>query len=592
MPNLVRFGYYEVDLCAGQLFRHGSKVKLRDQSFQVLAALLEHPGEVVSREELRRRLWHEEVFVDFDNNLNAAVGHLREALNDSADHPHFIETLPKRGYRFLETVSGPPLFVAAAPLKRSRLVVLPFLNLSGDPTQEYFSDAMTDEVITELAAWAPEQLAVIARTTAMRYKGCRKDVSHIARELAVDYVVEGGVLRNHERVYVNLQLIQTADQTHLFARKYDIGMSDIFSLHSWVAQDLARHVPVIATALSRGAILPERVRRKPTEDLAAYNEYIKGRYEMWKMTGEGTAEARRHFEAALARDPDFPFACNALAELYWYLGLLGYAPSRETDLLGRSYALRAMEVDSKSAETHVLMSFYPGKRDGGNAIDYYDWEQIQKAVARARELDSTLRLVRLRHAMVQGVLGRIEEATAELERMLESDPLSFDARCWLIMVLYLGRHFERALAEAFRISELEPDHFLPHYQLGYVYLGMRRFDESAASFQKAVEMSHELPMMLGWLALSLGTGGHKLQARAVLGRLSALSRQRYVAPTCLAWAHLGLGNIDEAFLWLDRAVDAPDRMIEPIKTYPFLDPLRDDPRFHALLRKMNLDAAG
>lgn len=202
MPNLVRFGYYEVDLCAGQLLRHGMKVRLRDQSFQVLAALLEHPGEVVTREELRRRLWHEEVFVDFDNNLNAAVGHLREALNDSADDPHFIETLPKRGYRFLGTVSEPPLSLPAAPLKRARLVVLPFLNLSGDSAQEYFSDAMTDEVITELAAWAPEQLAVIARTTAMRYKGCRKDVSRIARELSVDYVVEGGVRRNHERVYV------------------------------------------------------------------------------------------------------------------------------------------------------------------------------------------------------------------------------------------------------------------------------------------------------------------------------------------------------------------------------------------------------
>jgi len=588
MRNTVRFDAYEVDLSTGQLYKHGVRISLREKSFQVLAALLEHPGEVVTREDLQHRLWPHDVFVDFDNNLNTAIARLREALSDSADRPRFIETLPKRGYRFREGVSERPPVIESTTTERVRLVVLPFLNLSGDSAQEYFSDAMTDEVITELAALAPEQLAVIARTTAMRYKGCHKDVSRIARELAVDYVVEGGVRRTEDRVFITVQLVQAADQTHLFAHKYDAAMRDMFSLHTSIARAIASHVPTIVSALSRGATLPEKARRKPTEDLAAYNEYIKGRYEMWKMTGDGTAQARRHFEAALAHDPNFALACNALAELYWYLGLLGYAPSRQVDLLGRSYALRAMEVDSTSAETHVLMSFYPKKRNTRDEIDYYDWGQIQKELARARELDPTLRLVRLRHAMVQAILGHIEEATAEVERALESDPLSFDARCWLIMMLYLGRHLQRALAEAFRILDLEPGHFIPHYQLGYVYLGMQRFEESAAAFRKAIDVSHELPMMLGWLGLSLGLGGHRLEAQAVLDRLRALSSQQYIAPTCFAWIHLGLGNIDEAFVCLERAVDAPDRMIEPIKTYPFLDPLRNDPRFHALLRKMNL----
>jgi len=590
MPNLVRFDCYEVDLPAGQLHKHGVRINLRDKSFQVLAALLEHPGEVVTREDLRRQLWRGDVFVDFDNNLNTAIARLREALGDSADHPRFIETLPKRGYRFLEKVFEPPQVTEKDRSPRTRLVVLPFLNLSGDPAQEYFSDAMTDEIITNLAGLAPNQLAVIARTTAMRYKGSHKDVVRIGRELNVDYLVEGGIRRTDDQVTINVQLIRAGDQTHLFAQKYDAAMRDIFSLHGCIAQAIARHVPVIADALRHGMILREAVRRKPTEDLAAYNEYIKARYEMWKMMAESLAEAKRHFEAALARDPQFALACNALAELYWYLGLLGYAPSKETDPLGRSYVLRSMEVDSTSAETHVLLSFYPRKRNGRDEIDYYDWAEIQKEVAHARSLDPNLRMVRVRYAMVQAILGHIDEAVAELERALEADPLSLDVRCWLVMILYLGRHLDQALAQALRILDLEPEHFLPYYALGYVYLGMQRFEESAAALRKAIELSREFPTMLGWLGLSLGMAGRRPEAKEVLDRLRALASQRYVAPTCFAWIYLGLGAIDEVFLWLERAVDAPDRMIEPIKTYPFLDPLRRDPRFTALLRKMNLEA--
>ncbi|MGA8865605.1 MAG: winged helix-turn-helix domain-containing protein, partial [Candidatus Sulfotelmatobacter sp.] len=213
MPNMVRFAGYEVDLSAGQLYKHGVKISLREKSFQVLVSLLEHPREVVTREDLRRQLWRDGVFVDFDNNLNTAIARLREALCDSADHPRLIETLPKRGYRFLESVSELPLTPEKRTAKRARLIVLPFVNLSGDPAEECFSEAMTDEIITEFARLAPEQLAVIARTTAMHYKGSQKDVARIGRELGVDYVVEGSVRRMEDQAGVNVQLIQVSDQT-------------------------------------------------------------------------------------------------------------------------------------------------------------------------------------------------------------------------------------------------------------------------------------------------------------------------------------------------------------------------------------------
>jgi len=245
MPTVVRFDCYEVDLAAGQLLKRGSKVRLREQCVQVLAALLERPGQVVTREDLRRRLWPDDVFVDFDNNLNSVVARLRDVLNDSAEHPRFIETLPRHGYRFIGTVSGPAPVAASAG---TRLLVLPFVNASGDPAQEHFSDAVTDGLITELAALAPAHLAVIARTTAMRYKGSGKDVAQIGRELNVEYIVEGAVSRVDDRLQVNAQLIRKSDQAHMFARRYDAPIHDLLETERAVARAVAEQLHVLPLA--------------------------------------------------------------------------------------------------------------------------------------------------------------------------------------------------------------------------------------------------------------------------------------------------------------------------------------------------------
>ncbi len=588
MSHSVRFDCFELDLAAGRLLKHGIRIGLPGQSVQVLTALLERPGEVVPREELRRRLWPDEVFVDFDNNLNTAVARLREALGDSAERPRFIETLPKRGYRFTAAVAELPS--AETQPRRARLAVLPFVNLSGDPAQEYFSDAMTDEIITALASVAPEHLAVIARTTAMHYKGTHQDVAHIGRELHVDYVVEGGVLRWNDQLGINVQLIQTSDQAHLFAKKYDAAMRDVFNLHTCIAQEIASRLPAIQDRVGDEIIPAEQVRHKPTEDLVAYNEYIKGRYELWKVTPEALAKAKQHFEAAVARDPEFALAYCALAQVYWYIGFGGFAPSKQTDPVGRFYALRAIEIDPALAESHALLSYYPKQRHYNEPLCYYDWAASLKDAVRARELNPRSPLVQVRYAIVLMVLGRLEESAAELEQALESDPLSLELRNWFVEVLCLGRQGERALEQARQLVELEPGHFISHWLLGHAYLALERYEESAGATRRAVELCGGLPLPLGWLGLSVGLGGHPAEARAILERLHAIAKQAYVPPTCFAWTHLGLGEIDEAFVWMDRAVDAPDRMMSPIKNYPFFDPLRGDPRFTALLRKMNLES--
>jgi TolB-like protein/Flp pilus assembly protein TadD len=585
MPRVVRFDRFDVDLSLGQLRKGNVRVHVRGQSFQVLAMLLERPGEIVTRDELRRRIWSDAVFVDFENSLNTAVGRLREALGDSAARPRFIETFAKRGYRFIGSVL-PPSSADTGAIPRPRLLVLPLSNVGGDPAQEYFSDAMTDEIITALASLAPQHLAVIARTTAMRYKNSRKDVARIGREVGVDYVVEGGVRNAGERVVVNVQLVQTSDQSHLFARRYDAKLGAMFDMQTSIAREIGVHIPSLA-----GRVPSEQAGRKPTESLAAYHEYIQARHEMWKWTPEGVAKAKQHFESALAYDPRFALACDGLANLYGYLGMWGFLPPDEAEPLRWFYGMRAAELDPMLAEPRTHVAYHPQKTRYEDAYSY-NWLEAERDMAAARDLNPNSPIIRVRHSTVLLVLGEMREAIAELRCALEFDPLSPEVGFWLAWVLFLSRDYEQALAQAQRLVELEPEQPFAYMILGHVYLGMRHFDESAAVLRKAADISSGFPLILGWLGLALGLGGRVGEARMLLERLRATARERFVLPTSFAWLHLGLGEIDDAFGWMEQAVAHNDEWIHPLKTYPFLDPLRDDPRFGSLLRKLSLEPRG
>jgi TolB-like protein len=567
LAKVVRFGNFEVDLPAGHLRKHGVRVKLVDQSFEVLAILLEHAGEVVTRDDLRRHLWPEDVFVDFDNNLNTAMARLREALSDSAGHPRFIETLHKRGYRFIASLSET---VAA----RARLVVLPFANLSGDPAQDYFSDAITEEIIGALAGLAPERLAVLARTTAMHYKGSPKDIAQIACELALDYVVEGSVRRAVNRVAISAQLIQASDQTHLWTKRYEGELCDIFSIENAVAHAIAAQIGIDA----------ERAFRKPTEDIEAYNLYIQGRYHLEKGNPpEALAKARHCLEQAVARDPEFALACDALAEFHWTMGLMGLAPPKQALSDGMAHVLRALEIDNTLPESHALLGQYRKQVD-------FDWPEVHREMNRALQLNPVSSVVRLRNA-VTGLMphGHIQEAIRELELALESDPLCPLKRGWLGLMFWLGRQYERGIEQGRLLIELDPIRFRGYFVIGLCSREMRLFEEAVAALRKAAELSGGAPMIEGWLGLALAESGNTAEARAMLERFRAIAPKAYVPPTSFAWIHFGLGDTDRFFVCMDRAIDERDHMLTPIKTYPFLDPIRADRRYLALLRKMNLE---
>jgi TolB-like protein len=577
MAAIVRFDCFEVDLLARRISRRGATLRLRDQPLTVLVTLLERPGQVVSREELRHRLWPDEVYVDFDNVLNTAVARLRDVLGDSADHPRFIETLPKHGYRFIASVQQ-VVPAGTASARRPRLLVLPFLNTSGDPGQDYFASAMTDEIITALAAFAPAAVAVIARTTSFHYKDTRKDVATIARELDLDYVVEGAARRGAEAATLNAQLIRVTDQAHVWASRYEARLDELFAVERAIAQAVGAALGVAPGAPTGAAA------RRPTEDLEAHTLYRQGRHYLIVQTPENFSAGKRCFEQAIERDPRFAMAHEALAELWWYYDFMGFAPPKTVAGIGMAYALRALEIDNTLAEAHALLGHFRWLFD-------YDWPAVRRHVDRARELNPASPMVRLWYAMgpLLAPECRIEEAIDELQAAAESDPLSVLVRAWLSIMFHMDRQFERAIEESRLIIELEPANYVGYWLLGTNTRASGLFDEAIAAHRRSVDLSGGSMLMLGWLGLALGEAGRTADARSVLAELqAAVDRQVYVPPTCLAWTYLGLGEVDHAFVWLDRAVEACDRMMVPIQLYPLFDPLRGDPRVADLMSRMKL----
>ena len=580
MPNVVRFQSFEVDLDAGELLKRGIRIKLRDQSLQVLAALLETPGQVVSRADLQKRIWRDEVFVDFDNNLNILVARLRNALGDSAEHPRFIQTVPKHGYRFVGSLRAPAQTQQRLGA-RARLLVLPFVNMSGESSQDDICDALTDEIITQLARLSPERLAVIARTTSMHYKESRDPADKIGRDLKVQYIVEGALRSIAGRLSFTVQLISTTEQVHVFAAEFE-SAEEVVAAPGNVVHSIARHLPGLGQlANTQAAVVHGNLAL--SHDPAAYRDYLAGRSLLAKARPAEFKAAKLLLERALAAEPQFALAYDALAKLCWYLGYFGVISSREAFAAGIVYAVRALELDNSSAETHALLGQF-------HKTVQYNWPEVHREMEIARRLDRNSPLVCMRYAVSELMPhGRLQEAIVELERALDLDPMSLFPRMWLAIVLLLARQPQRALSESERLMEVEPEYFMSYFVRASALRCLDRMQEALEAQKTAVALSGNAAAMLAWLGLILPSCGCRREARGVLAQLRKMNAGAYVPPSSFAWVHLGLGEIDCAFRWMNRAVNECDQFMMPIKSYAFFDPLRHDPRFALLLQKMHLD---
>ena len=398
----VRFGAFELNLRARELCKRGIKIKLQEQPFQILAMLLENPGQVVTREELQRKLWPADTFVDFDHGLNKAINKLREALGDSADNPHFIETLAKRGYRFIRDLQD--------SLGQIRsLLVLPLENLSGDPEQEYFADGLTDSLITQLARVSA--LRVVSRTTAMHYKRIHRPLPEIARELGVSKIVEGTVQHSGGRVRVSARLVEGTADTPLWADSYERDLRDVLSLQSELARALVKEVQVKLTPQEQ-----EQLARTVTVDPEAYEAYLKGRYYWNKRSGEAVKKCAEYFHQAIKKDPSYAPPYAALADCAGVAGFWSFASPVEGCGRAKAAALKAIQIED-SAEAHASL---------GWATLHYDWDfsSAEREFQRAIQLNPRYATAHQWYGHCLGAMGRFDEAFTVLKHAIHLDPLS------------------------------------------------------------------------------------------------------------------------------------------------------------------------
>jgi TolB-like protein/Flp pilus assembly protein TadD len=564
---VVRFGSFELDQDAGELRRDGTKVRLQEQPLRILQILLEQPAKLVPREELQRRIWPTDTFVDFDHGINNAIKRLREALGDIADTPSYIETLPRRGYRFV----GKTECDAA---KTRSLAVLPLEDLSHDPEREYFADGLTEALITILAKIG--DLRVISRTSTMQYKGVHKNIREIARELDVDTIVEGTVLRVGQRVRITAQLIEVVKETHLWAESYERDLRDVLALQSEIAQSIAREIRVKLTPHERAQI----AQTQPV-DPDAYEAYLKGRYYWNKSSGDTLTKGAECFRRAIDRDPDYAAAYSGLADCASRGCWLGHLAPEDGFGKAKKLATQALTIAPNLAEAYASLGF---------SLTHYDFDFLaaERAFERSLELNPHYATGHQWFAMLLYLLGRDEAAFARFATAVRLDPLAPIIHAAWGWICFLARRYDEALERTQTAFELDPS-FLPiTYPLGTVHMFKGEEQAAFAAYNRGVDVSAGAGSYLGGLGWGFAKVGRKDDAKRVLTQLCEMRKHKYVMAINIALIHAELSEKEEALRWLEQGFEERAAWMVYLNADPRYDNLRSEPRFQQLLRRMNL----
>ncbi len=640
----IRFGAFEADVSSGELRKHGLRLKLPDQSFQVLAMLLERPQQIVTREELHKKLWPGDTFVDFDHGLNNAMNRLRQALGDTADAPHFIETLPRRGYRFVANVDGavipgasrptssaspaeralPPtaekaaaqpatfigaqrpmarlwlplsalavglaallllnpgrlrqrVFGGAAPARIQSIAVLPLENLSGDPAQEYFADGMTEALITDLGKIS--ELRVISRTSAMHYKGTRKTLPEIARELNVDAVVEGAVARSGDRVRITANLVQASPERHLWADSFERDLRDILALQDDVSRAIANGIQIKLTPHEQARLASGR-----PVDPEAHEAYLKGRYEWNKWTAEGAKKSVEYFQRAVQKDPAFAQAWAGLADAYRFLAHYGIWPAWSTLQEARAATLKALELDETLSEGHVSLGYLMTRLEHSQSAAE---AEVQRAIA----LNPNNAMAHRERGFHLGNRGRFDEAIAEMKRARELDPLSPNIQNALGAAFYWAGRYDEALQQFREVPDPDVNFRIRHWRMARIYERKGMQKEAIAELLTVLRLAGKTKLAVSVQRKYLSSGYAEAKKTFLWGDLRETQRQAsYPGPHAYAIAALyaQLGEKNRAFEWLDKAFRDGEGPLLLIKLDDRFEALRSDPRFQDLLRRLGL----
>ena len=607
-PGRIRFGSHEVDLGSRELRKSGVKIKLEGQPLEILAVLVERPGKLVTREELRRQLWPGNTIVDFEHSINAAVKRLREALDDSAETPRFVETLPRRGYRFIHPVdsaaagAGPQgtwwrrrwlaklllalvvagLLTVTGLALRDRfggapgiaLAVLPLKNLSGDPGQDYFADGMTEALITELGKIG--SLQVLSYQTMSGYRQTPKPLPQIARELKVDALLEGAVLRSGDRVRITAKVVQAVPERQVWAESYEFDPRDVLVMQAEVARDVARQFRVKSSPQENA-----RLARSRRVDPDAYEAYLLGRaYSYRTPTPTNLMRAKEYFEKAIAKDPGYAPAYASLAQLYvQHPGPLTKDPS-SARLQARPWAEKALELDDTLAEAHTALARV--------AQQEWDWAGADRGYRRAIELNPSYPVARIWYGIYLYAMQRFEEAAAQARRAQQLDPVSPSINAYAAAAYFFAGRVDEAMASWQKALELDPSYSDANVLLARAYVTQGRYQDAIAELQKAMTFNPQEPQVLGALAFAYARAGQRDEALKLVGELKRIQAERgNIRLFGIIWAYAGLGDKEQAFAWLETAYEERRDRMAWLNVDPFLELLRPDPRFQDLVRRMD-----
>lgn len=639
----IAFGEdFELDLRPRRLRRGNRVLKLERIPLEILLLLLEHPGQIVTREQIVARIWGDGVFLDTDNSIRGAIRKIRHVLRDDPEAPRFIQTVTGRGYRFIAPVAAEPaeltgagqsasaaepaaaapvpaevgtlppapaseastsrrhtrlwLFVGAAALAiaavltaawhwrksppsatqhRTVLAVLPFDNLSGDPTEDFFSDGLTEEMIAHIGKLNPERLTVISRSSIARYKGSRLSAKEIGRELNADYLVQGSVRRSSDRLRITIQLIDARHQTDLWTENYDRDLKDVLAVQDSVAASVADQIHIALTD-------EQKTRLASSRQVApeAYVAYLKGRYYWNRRTGDGITRAEQYFQQAIDADPGNAAAWSGLADCNSGLAWHGYkAPS---DALPRALfaARKAVELDPQSAEAHASLGLVLSHR--------WEWAEADVEFRRALQLDPGYANAHHWYADYLSIHGRHDEAISESRRALELDPLNLMISTWLGLRYYLARNYSAAIQQNRDSVELDPSFAAAHLLLGEDYDQAGMHTEAISELKTAATLSGDNPLYAAQVGVALAVAGQDREALQIARQLQANRQKRYVSPYGIARIYAALHQDNATFHWLQAACDDHAVWVGYLGVDPVFDRYRSDPRFQDLLRRVGL----
>ena len=642
----TRFGAFEVDLRSGEVYKHGIRLKLQDQPFQVLAFLLEHSGDVVTRDELRQKLWPADTFLDFDNGLNSAIKKLRDVLGDSAEEPRYIETLPRRGYRFIAAVDLPAagsaqpaaagaerllsqpgatdvapwalssgrlrnaLLTAVAatlvvalvvafnvggvrtrflgkpgPARIESIAVLPLVNLSADSEQEYFAAGVTEALITDLGKISA--LRVISHTSVMQYKDTKKPLPEIARELKVDVLVEGMVARSGDRVRITANLVQASPEKHLWADSYERNLGDILMLQDDVARAIANGIQIKLTPQEQARLASAR----PVNP-EAHEAYLRALYSFYQGRNQGDSQLyNRYFsqsieqyQEAVRLDPGYPQAYAGLARAYHWLASGLEVEQADLPTKSRQAAEKALALDERLAEAHAALGYVAFRFE-------WDFPRAEQEFRRAIELNPNYEEAHHGYGIYLSTVGRTTEAFSELNLVRELDPANLSIQETLAGVCTCAGQYDRAIGILQSLLATQPNAADFHEELVTAFIEEGEVAQGLEEARRAVQLAPYEPGKRATLVFAEAASGDRIAARKTLRELNELSRTKTVSPVLLAIAHAALGENDRAFELLRAAVARRDSDLSDLiylKCDPMLRPLQADPRFRAVMRQTGL----